>query len=82
MKTVLIALVVIVIALVAFVGIPKIKIYTQVSRQSLTEQIDSALGEFTVKQTEAKTGIERLQKSVGKLQEGVRHIRSSGGWIG
>lgn len=70
MKTAVIALVVVVVALVALLGIPKVRTYLSVGRENLVEQIDQALGEFKVKQTEVKGGISGLEQSVKKMREG------------
>lgn len=70
MKSLLVIGVVLVVGLVAFLGIPKVRTYMAVGRENLVDQIDKALGEFKVKQTEVRTGIAGLDASVAKMLEG------------
>lgn len=70
MKLVIVAVVVVVVGVGALIGIPKLRTYAAVGRENLVEQIDKALGEFKVKQTEVHTGVTNLEQSVRKMKEG------------
>ncbi len=70
MKKAVIAIVVIIVAAAALLGIPKVRTYLSVGGETLAAQIDKALGEYTVRRTEVKTGITNLEQSAKKIQEG------------
>jgi phage shock protein A len=70
MKIVLVAVVVLGLGAAALIGLPKLRTYAAVGRDNLVDQIDKALGEFKVKQTEVKTGVSNLEASVKKMKEG------------
>jgi chromosome segregation ATPase len=69
-KAAVIVVIVLVVGVVVFLGVPKVRTYLTVGRENLVQQIDKALGEFKVKQTEVKAGVAGLDESVKKLREG------------
>lgn len=63
-------IVLLVAALLVFAGVPRVRTYFAVGRESLVDTIDAAIGEFRVKRAEVAEGIERLKESEGKLRRG------------
>lgn len=70
MKNAVIALVVLAIAAGVVLGVPRVRNYLKVGGDTLATRIDKALGEFTVRRTEVKTGMTNLEQSAKKIQEG------------
>jgi len=59
-----------IVLVIGFFGFTKVRTWFSVGRESLVDQIDAAIGEYRVKQTEVKTAISNLNGSMMKLMEG------------
>lgn len=71
MKTTwMIVLVLLLVVVVGYIGVNKVKTWADFGRANLVERIDNALGEYEIKRSEAEAGISGLEQSLRAIREG------------
>lgn len=70
MKKIVAVVVLVVVVLIGFFGLERVRTWSAVGKEALVDKIDMALGEYDVKRMEAADGIEGLGETLRVIREG------------